>query len=60
MLPLTWSGMQVGRRLLRGAARRALGSVILAAGLVTMAAPWLVGVPVLHDVLVALGCLPAR
>jgi hypothetical protein len=52
--------MQVGRRLLRGAARRALGSVILAAGLVTMAAPWLVGVPVLHDVLVALGCLPAR
>jgi sulfite exporter TauE/SafE len=58
MLPLTWSGMRVGRRLLRGNARRALGIIIAAAGALTMAAPWLVGVPVLHDVLVALGCVP--
>ncbi|MFZ5655569.1 MAG: sulfite exporter TauE/SafE family protein [Pseudomonadota bacterium] len=58
MLPLTWSGMHVGRRLLRGNARRVLGAVIALAGLLTMAAPWLMGVPALHDVLVALGCVP--
>lgn len=60
MLPLTWSGMHVGKRLLRGNARRVLGMVIALAGALTMAAPWLMGVPVLHDVLVALGCVPAH
>lgn len=59
MLPLTWSGAHVGRRLLRGPARRWLGAVIVAAGVLTMAAPWLMHVPGLHGVLVALGCLPA-
>lgn len=60
MLPLTWSGMHVGRRLLRGNARRVLGAVVAMAGVLTMAAPWLMGVPGLHEVLVALGCLPAH
>lgn len=60
MLPLTWSGLHVGRRLLRGRTRRALGVLVAMAGLLTMAAPWLMQVPALHDVLAALGCLPAR
>ena len=36
----------------------ALGGVILAAGLLTMAAPWLMQIPVLHGPLAALGCRP--
>ena len=60
MLPLTWSGMHVGRRLLRGNARRVLGAVVALAGLLTMAAPWLMRVPGLHGILVALGCVPAH
>jgi sulfite exporter TauE/SafE len=59
MLPLTWSGLHVGRRLLRGGTRTALGAVVVLAGLVTVAAPWLMAVPALHGPLRALGCLPA-
>lgn len=59
MLPLTWSGLHVGRRLLRGRTRRVVGGAVLAAGLLTMAAPWLMHVPALHGALAALGCLPA-
>jgi hypothetical protein len=36
-----------------------MGCVVLAAGLLTLAAPWLVEVPALHRWLVLLGCLPA-
>ncbi|GAB2521342.1 sulfite exporter TauE/SafE family protein [Lysobacter humi (ex Lee et al. 2017)] len=60
MLPLTWSGQHVGRRLLRGGARRALGGIVMLAGAITLAAPWLAQVPGLHDALVALGCLPTH
>ena len=60
MLPLTWSGQHVGRRLLRGGARRVLGVLVVLAGAVTIAAPWLAEVPALHGALVALGCVPAH
>lgn len=60
MLPLTWSGAHVGRRLLRGRTRPVLGALVALAGAVTIAAPWLAHSPVLHDALVALGCLPPR
>ncbi|HVI59101.1 MAG TPA: sulfite exporter TauE/SafE family protein [Luteimonas sp.] len=59
MLPLTWSGMRLKLWLQDGPWRIAAGSLILAAGLLTMAAPWLMHVPALHDVLAALGCAPA-
>ena len=61
MLPLTWAGARVGQRLQRGAWRTGSGLLVIAAGLSTLAAPWLVHVPALHGVLAALGCrsLPA-
>lgn len=58
MLPLTWSGARIGQRLQRGGLRNAAGVLILLAGLVTIAAPWLMQVPALHGVLSALGCRP--
>jgi len=59
MLPLTWSGLHVGRRLLQGRARAVAGTLVVLAGLLTVAAPWLMAVPTLHGPLRALGCLPA-
>jgi len=61
MVPLTWAGARFGQRLQRGAWRTGSGLLVVAAGLSTLAAPWLVHVPALHGVLVALGCrsLPA-
>jgi uncharacterized protein len=59
MWPLTWSGARLGQRLQRGGWRMAIGSLVLAAGLLTLAAPWLVEVPALHRWLVLLGCVPA-
>lgn len=59
MLPLTWSGMHLGKRLLRGPTRPIVGMAVVAAGALTMAAPWLMTVPALHGTLQALGCLPA-
>jgi uncharacterized protein len=58
MLPLTWSGARLGQRLQRGGLRAAAGLFVLLAGAVTIAAPWLMQVPVLHGVLAALGCRP--
>ncbi|MBL8264373.1 MAG: sulfite exporter TauE/SafE family protein [Xanthomonadaceae bacterium] len=58
MLPLTWSGARLGQRLQRGGLRTAAGILVLLAGLVTIAAPWLMQVPALHGVLSALGCQP--
>lgn len=58
MLPLTWSGQRVGRWLQRPGLRTAAGSLVLVLGLLTIAAPWLMQVPALHDVLAALGCQP--
>ena len=59
MLPLTWSGARIGLRLQRGGWRIAAALLVLGAGLMTMAAPWLVHHPALHGVLAALGCLPS-
>ena len=56
MVPLTWSGARLGQRLQQGPARMALATVILVAGLITVFAPWLAGVPHLHAALRALGC----
>lgn len=59
MLPLTWTGARMGRWLQRPALRTSLALLVLCAGLLTMAAPWLMQVPALHGPLAALGCRPA-
>lgn len=61
MLPLTWSGARIGQRLQRSAWRSAIGGLVLSAGLLTIAGPWLMQVPALHGLLSTLGCvsLPA-
>lgn len=56
MLPLSYSG---ARWLARPGQRRMLGGLMLFAGVLTLAAPWLMQVPALHGVLEALGCLPS-
>jgi sulfite exporter TauE/SafE len=56
MLPLTWSGLRLGRRLQRGGWRAAAAALLLASGGLTLSAPWLVRVPAFHGVLTALGC----
>ncbi len=58
MLPLTWSGQRVGRWLQRPGLRTTAGGLVLILGLLTIAAPWLMQVPALHDVLASLGCQP--
>lgn len=58
MLPLTWSGARVGRWMQRAGARRGAAAFILMAGLVTIAAPWLMQVPSLHGLMGWLGCGP--
>lgn len=56
MVPLTWSGARLCQRLQQGPARATLASLILVAGLITLSAPWLAGIPRVHGVLKALGC----
>ncbi|WP_027071682.1 sulfite exporter TauE/SafE family protein [Luteimonas sp. J29] len=58
MLPLTWSGQRMGLWLQRPGLRNAAAALVLAAGLLTIAGPWLMQVPALHGVLAALGCRP--
>lgn len=58
MLPLTWSGARLGRWLQQPGRRTAVASIVLLAGLLTLASPWLMGVPALHAALTALGCRP--
>ena len=58
MVPLTWSGARLGQRLHRGGWRIAMAILVLCAGVLVMAAPWLMHQPALHGVLAALGCLP--
>ena len=62
MLPLTWSGARLGRWLQQPGRRSAVASIVLLAGVLTLASPWLMTVPALHATLSALGCqpLPAR
>ena len=56
MVSLTWAGARFGQRLQRGAWRAGSGLLVIAAGLLTLAAPWLVHSPMLHGVLATLGC----
>lgn len=56
MVPLTWSGTRLVHALARPGVRRGAGVVVLLAGVLTLAAPWLMQVPALHAVLEALGC----
>ncbi|WP_342316844.1 sulfite exporter TauE/SafE family protein [Lysobacter sp. FW306-1B-D06B] len=56
MLPLTWSGARLGRWL-QTRWRNAGAALVMAAGLLTLSAPWLMQVPELHAVLSALGCV---
>jgi sulfite exporter TauE/SafE len=58
MLPLTWSGQRLGRWLQRPRLKAMAAGVVLSMALLTIAAPWLMQVPALHDVLAALGCQP--
>lgn len=60
MVPLTWSGARVGRWLQHAGARRGAAALVLLAGVVTMAGPWLMQVPSLHGVMGWLGCGPLR
>ena len=60
MLPLTWSGARLGRWLHDPLRRNAAAAFVLLAGLVTLAAPWLVHMPVVGAALAALGCLPVK
>ena len=55
MLPLSYSG---ARWRARPGQRRVAGILVLCAGVLTVAAPWLMSIPALHGVLGALGCLP--
>lgn len=57
MLPLTWSGARLGQRLQRGNWRVGGGVLVLAAGVLTLAAPWLMQAPAFHGWLRALGCI---
>jgi sulfite exporter TauE/SafE len=56
ILPLTWSGARMHHWLGHRQGRRYAASLVLLAGLLTLAAPWLVGLPVMHELLAALGC----
>jgi uncharacterized protein len=56
MLPLTWSGARIGRRLQQRGWRVAAGLFVMLAGLLTLVAPLLVNEPHAHAVLAALGC----
>lgn len=56
MVPLTWAGARFGQRLQRGALRTGAGLLVIASGLLTIAAPWLMQMPALHGLLQALGC----
>lgn len=56
MVPLTWSGAQMGRWMQRAGVRRGATVFVMLAGVVTMAAPWLMQVPSLHGVMGWLGC----
>lgn len=56
MVTLTWAGQRIGQRLQRGAFRTGSGVLVIAAGLLTLAAPWLMHLPAMHGMLTALGC----
>jgi len=59
MLPLTWSGQRLSGWLQRSPLRYLAACFVFTSGLLTLSAPWLMHLPVLHSTLSALGCLPA-
>ncbi|RDI98412.1 sulfite exporter TauE/SafE family protein [Dyella solisilvae] len=58
MLPLTWSGARMGRWLQQPGPRRGAALLVLGAGVLTLAAPWLMHWPVMHGLLGMMGCGP--
>ena len=58
MLPLSWSGVRLGRWLQDPRRRNAAAAFVFAAGLLTLASPWLLHSPAFSRLLLALGCLP--
>jgi sulfite exporter TauE/SafE len=56
MVPLTWSGARLGGWLARPGVRYGAALLVLTAGVLTLAAPWLMRVPQLHGLLSVLGC----
>lgn len=56
MLPLTWSGVRLGRWLQQPGRRVLVASIVLLAGIVTVIGPWLMKISVMHSVLITLGC----
>jgi uncharacterized protein len=56
MVPLTWSGARLGQSLRSRGMRTAAATMVLLAGLATMAAPWLGHLPMVRGALTALGC----
>jgi len=56
MLPLTYSGARAARWLNQGQTRRWAATVVLFAGILTLAAPWLAHLPAIHGALQILGC----
>jgi sulfite exporter TauE/SafE len=58
MLSISASGARLGHWIERPARRQAVASIVLLAGAVTIASPWLIHASSLHGVLAALGCLP--
>lgn len=56
MTALSWSGVRLGGLLIKPKNRVIGSAVIASAGLVTLLAPWLSAIPVLHQSLTALGC----
>lgn len=61
MVPLTWSGARLGRLWQRPSLRVFAAALVMLAGVLTLASPWLMRQPALHGILAALGCrtLPA-
>lgn len=56
MVPMTWGSAGLARRLAGRRTRVALGLLVLGAGALTLAAPWLARIPAAHAVLARLGC----
>jgi uncharacterized protein len=61
MVMLTWSGARLAGWVNKPGIRHGAAAVVLVAGMLTLAAPWLMTVPALHGMLSVLGCrsLPA-
>lgn len=59
LVPLTFGGVRLNWSQQHPQARRCAAAVLAGSGLLTIAAPWLAGLPALHNALRGLGCLSA-